>query len=112
MALDKETALSIAHRKATKYRHADDEQFIFNATHINDFAQAIYELGYGDGASNDINSETNYNRGASEERERIAKQFDEAGWRLYAEVVRNSNNAHKDCDSNSHTCIDHTSLNR
>lgn len=45
MPLDKETALKIAHRKATKFYHGQDLQFSFNALHMNDFAQAIYELG-------------------------------------------------------------------
>jgi hypothetical protein len=41
-----------------------------------------------------------YALGVADERARLAKQFDEAGWHPYAEVIRNSNNARMDCDSN------------
>lgn len=49
-----------------------------------------------------------YELGVQEERERLAKQFDEAGWHPYAEVIRNSNNDRKGCDSNSHIYIEST----
>jgi hypothetical protein len=61
MALDKETALQIAHRKTTKYRHNEETPFIFNEMHMNDYAQAIYALGVAD------------------ERERAIKAVDDAG---------------------------------
>lgn len=39
--------------------------------------------------------------GVADERERIAKIFDEAGWHPYAELIRNSSNDREDCDSKS-----------
>lgn len=45
MALDKEQALEIAHRKCSIYHHGMNMPYLFSPMHMDDYAKAIYALG-------------------------------------------------------------------